>query len=167
MRIFGSIFVALSAALFGRYWVSRLRAREDELGALVVLISRLKTELEYSAPPLESLLEALCLPGDRASPRFIADCRDRLAMGTVFPEAWREAVGHTTPRLKEADRAKLLAFGRGLGTTDIPGQSRACSLYADMFAREQASAARECEKYSAYLPKLSLLLGLCGAVLLL
>ena len=167
MRIIGAVFVALSTALFGQYWVSRLRAREDELGALVVLVSRLQTELEYAAPPLESLLDTLCTQGNGEPLPFLADCRARLTAETSFPDAWREAVERNTPGLNKNDRAKLLAFGQGLGTTDLAGQSRACKLYSELFSEAQSAATSEREKYGAYLPKLSLLLGLCGAILLL
>ncbi|MDR1410286.1 MAG: hypothetical protein LBJ12_08550 [Oscillospiraceae bacterium] len=164
MNIIGATFVTVSAALLGRYWVSRLRAREDILGMLVIMISRLQTELEYAAPPLESLLETLCAASEQA---FLADCRTRLADGASFPEAWRAATEHGTPQLNKSDRAKLIAFGQGLGTTDLAGQSRACKLYSALFTEAQDSARREREKYGAYLPRLSLLLGLCAAVLLL
>jgi len=166
MRIIGAALVALSAALFGRYWVSRLRAREEALGALVVLVSRLQTELEYAAPPVESLLETLCAAEGNAPP-FLSGCRARMASGASFPEAWREAVGCGTPYLSKGDRTRLTAFGQALGTTDVAGQSRVCKLYTGLFAGAQSAAGREREKYAAYLPKLSLLLGLCGAVLLL
>ncbi|MDR3344262.1 MAG: stage III sporulation protein AB, partial [Oscillospiraceae bacterium] len=107
-----------------------------------------------------------CADDESVQPGFLSDCRARLAAGASFPAAWREAALYAAPSLSKGDRAKLTAFGEGLGTTDLAGQSRACKLYTALFARAQDSARNDREKYGAYVPKLSLLLGLCAAVLL-
>jgi stage III sporulation protein AB len=131
------------------------------------MLNRMQTELEYSAPPLEGLLECLCATELGAASSLVRVCRERLAVCGDFPSAWREAVKRTAPRLNAEDRASLLAFGQGLGTTDLNGQRRGLALYLRLFDEARTRARSEREKYGAYLPRLSLLLGLCGAVLLL
>ena len=163
MRIVGAVLVAFGAALLGRYWVFRLRTREENLAALLRLISRIQTELEYNSPPMDALLESL-YSADKALD-FLLDCRENMETGVSFPEAWERAV--QTLAISGEDRKSLITFGAGLGTTDVAGQSRQCRLYREIFAKSHANAESERKKYAAYLPKLSLLLGLCCGILLL
>ncbi|MDR0884141.1 MAG: stage III sporulation protein AB [Oscillospiraceae bacterium] len=165
MNMVGALLLAAAGALLGRYWVGRLRAREDALSALCVLLSNLRTQFEYIAPPLDELLDSLA-EGD-AAPAFLADCRARMRTGTSFARAWQEAVQTQCPALHRADREKLMAYGQSLGTTDAAGQSRSCALYAALFTQSRDAARREREKHGAYVPTLTLLLGVCAAILVL
>ncbi|MCL2023267.1 MAG: stage III sporulation protein AB [Oscillospiraceae bacterium] len=165
MRIMGAVLLAFGAGLLGRYWVSRLRAREEYLAGVLRLISRIQTELEYSSPPIDNLLESLYTAENTFE--FLADCRASLRKNLPFPKAWEIAVRGKTSALSKKDRENLIAFGHGIGTTDIAGQSRQCGLYVRIFTAAHSDAVQERQKHAAYIPRLTFLLGICGGLLIL
>lgn len=107
------------------------------------MIRQIEIQVGFSQCPVAEIILALAGNQEFAALKYLEACAGRLRSGIPFPQAWREAVTQEAGRsaLNREDLELLLSFGRGLGTTDLSGQEKLCSMHEQML-EEQLNAAR-------------------------
>jgi len=109
-----------TGAMISRSMLVRVRELERSLR----MVASLRSQLQFSRPPLPQMLAEVC--GLSQRPAFLPHCLARMGEGVAFPNAWRGAVeSHGGPGLREEDRQLLLALGELLGASDAEGQREA------------------------------------------
>ena len=138
-----------------------LRTRELEL--CLQMIANLRAQLQFSRPPLERMLGAVCEQSQH--PAFLPRCLADMRAGTAFPAAWAQAVEGQTTGLRATDRRQLLALGELLGASDAAGQREALQLQESLLTTqlEQARAQRDTRGKACFM--LGILAGLTVMIL--
>jgi len=109
-----------------------LRTRELEL--CLQMVAQIRAQLQFSRPPVQRMLEALCEQSQH--PAFLPRVLVGVQTGVEFPKAWRAAIQEQRGGLKEDDRRHLLALGELLGASDAAGQREALALQESLLATQ-------------------------------
>lgn len=150
LRTASLFFIAFSVACAGYLYSKRLEARVKKTEKILLLLSQIKTEIEFTAASVEDIFNSLLSSGDYSSLPFIDICRKAMQNGDDFGTAWSKSLNKTesTYALKKEDVNLLFSFGSALGTTDSSGQIRNCEMHEKLFRERLNSAEAECEKLS-------------------
>ena len=151
-----------AASLAGFTESRKLSLREQELERFLRFLSNARTEIRYASMPVEELVrrhgEGLAL---------WRPCMDALEAGEGFSRAWNDGVRVSKGMgLTGKDRALLMSFGEGLGTTDLEGQMAHCDLYEGLIRCALEEAKGEKEKKGKLYQMLGVSAGLAAALLL-
>ena len=141
--------------------------RVKQLEAVCMMLSVVRTKLQYSCCPVNELIEELDSREDISILKFINPCANACRNSVDFPIAWRNALGdrNNTYNSKSDDVESLISFGDALGTTAIEGQLACCDLYKAVISENLASAKNNMKKYSKLFPALGILGGIAGSVI--
>ena len=156
-----------SFTLAGQYGSRRLVSRVRSLERIQIMLSAIRANVEYGAPPVQSLMETLCARENLAILRFLPACRELCLRGMPFPAAWRKALDNrnVTAPLKPEDIGLLKSFGESLGTTDSNGLIGNCRLHQALF-NDNLNAARQADaKYGKLFPVMGFLTGLAAVII--
>lgn len=151
----------------GRYAALTAMQRVKHLEGVQMMLCTMKAGLEYSAAPLENILDMLCERGSTTQFKFLHACKKACEEGYPFPKAWKSSLTYSnTFPLKEEDTAHLLSLGEILGTTDLLGQIQSIELHSHMIEQQLNEAREESKKKSKLFPALGLLVGTAVSILL-
>ena len=142
LRTAAVMSIALSASFAGCLYSKRLEMRVRKLEKILLLLSQIKTAIEFTADSVEGILATLNDTCDFSLLPFAEDCRLKMAKGADFFSAWSEALAarENVFQLKKEDVSLLLSFGAALGATDSAGQMRNCEMHERLF-KERLEAA--------------------------
>ena len=140
--------------------------RVKQLEAVCIMLSVVRTKLQYSCCPVDDLIEELDSRADLSVLRFIRPCANACRDSVDFPVAWRNALSdkNNTDNLRQDDVESLIAFGEALGTTAIEGQLAGCDMYKSVINESLISARNSMKKYSNLFPVLGALVGIAVSV---
>lgn len=130
------------------------------------MLQAIRAQLEFTAAPVQDLLETLCARSGLAPLSFLIDCCARCRAGEAFPDAWKAALAQQHTNLHQEDVQHLLAFGESFGTTDVAGQLGSCDLYYQLIQANLEQARADDIRYGKLLPGMGMLCGIAGAILL-
>ncbi len=141
--------------------------RVKQLEATCIMLSIIRTRLQYSCCTVNELIEELDYRDDISVLRFIRPCAKECRNSVDFPVAWRNALGDksNTDSLKSEDIDSLISFGETLGTTALEGQLSCCDLYKAVINENLISAKNNMKKYSKLFPALGILIGAAISVI--
>ncbi len=150
----GMLLVLLSGLCLGLSRASELKRREKLLIDLKRMIQALRTGIEFSARPLEELINGL---------EEFPFCRlaRKESMFLAEPKAALEQAGEKLLKTPE-DLELYRGFVRGLGESGLQGQLEHIDLYAALLERNLARADEERERKT----RLYVCLGLFGGAVL-
>lgn len=122
--------------------------RVKKIEKILLLLSQIKTEIEFTAASVEEIFNSLSSSGSYSSLPFVDICRKKMHSGEDFETAWSGALSRNenTYSLKKEDVSLLCSFGAALGTTDSAGQIRNCEMHEKLFRERLDSAEAEREK---------------------
>ena len=154
--------MAVSAGLAGCAESHKLSLRVTELEKFLRFVSSARTEIRYTALPVEELIRRH--GGELA---LWKPCMESLEQGKSFSEAWNDGVRNSGKMgLTGRDRELLENFGSGLGVTDIEGQLAHCGLYEELTKKGLEEAKEEKGKKARLYQMLGFSAGLAAALLL-
>ncbi len=130
----------------------KLSDRVKKLESFLKFISNAKSEIRYTAAPVERILARQGRDLD-----FQPACLRSLEGGSDFYKAWETCAG---VGWNKKDAALLQEFGRGLGATDVEGQLAHCDLYLRLTEERLDEAQRDRDAKS----KLYATLGVSGGI---
>lgn len=141
----------------------KLAVRVEKLEAFLLFLSAAKTEIRYSAMPVDGIVKK-----HGAGLPFLSECARRCADGEDWVSAWSTAVEEKAgdEGFSKKDAELLRGFGAGFGVSDTAGQMAHCSLYADLTAADLQGAKEERDKKSKLYLMLGVFAGLTAALLL-
>lgn len=139
-----------------------------QLEAAVSFINYVSTRIRYSAAPIDEMIEQAAQMEELRSLPFLKICANKCREGIAFPTAWNQSMEEQKRglSLKTHDMEMLHAFGTGLGTTDVEGQTAHCALYRGLLEEALQTARAEKETYGRLTASLGVLAGIGTAVLL-
>ena len=159
----GIIIVAAACVLAGYMESRRLGTRVKELEKFMAFLSAAKTEIRYSAVPVERIVAK-----HGKELKFLALCGTYCAAGERFHDAWLHGVeaGTAGTGLNAKDLDYIRDFGGGFGATDLEGQLAHCQLYLEFIGGALAEAKEEKAQKSRLYLMLGIFGGLAAALLL-
>ncbi len=142
----------------------RVRQLEGFSGAM----ESIATEIRYFALPLAELMAKLDAMPEYRELRVFGSAGRAFAKSRDFPSAWERAVAEAKPylALDEGDREALLWFGRGLGTTDVEGQTAGCARYRALLRQRLEAAIEDKKRRGRMYSSLGVLAGVFFVVIL-
>ena len=147
LRGAAAFLVALSASGAGYLYSMRLALRVKKLEKILLFISQIKTEIEFTADSVSGIFASVSSGNDLSLLPFVALCLEKMSGGEDFSTAWNGALDEkeSVRALKNEDVALLRSFGSSLGATDCGGQMRNCEMHSRLF-RERLNCAVEDKK---------------------
>ena len=144
IKTMGMIFIIVAGAYAGHRASLSLTRRVTQLEDIITFLRLMATQLRYTMPALDVLLEELSDTTAAAHIILPGKCLELMKQGHAFPEAWKEAldIAETELSLKKTDMLPLYELGERLGSTDVEGQLAIFSL-ADKKIGQSLAAARE------------------------
>lgn len=135
----------------------KLSIRVTQLEGFLAFVSSARTEIRYSALPVEQILEK-----HGRNLRFLELCGIYYSNGEEFSRAWNHGLekGTAGTGLREKELGFMRDFGQGFGATDLEGQLSHCQLYLDLIGGELTQAKEE----KAQKSKLYFMLGIFGGL---
>lgn len=154
-------FIGFSVACAGYLYSLKLENRVKKIEKILLFISRIKTDIEYTAENAEAIFESLSQSSELSELSFIEVCCKSLKNGENFAAAWSTSLNkkENVRYLKKDDVSLLRSFGTSFGATDLSGQMRNCEMHEKLF-KERLCAASEEKKAFAKPAKITGLL--CG-----
>ena len=153
----GILAVAAASAMAGYMESRKLGIRVTQLEKFLAFLSAAKTEIRYSAMPVERIVEK-----HGSGLKFLVLCTGYCAQGEVFRDAWERGLkeGTAGSGLTQQDIDYIRSFGLGFGATDVEGQLSHCQLYFNFLSDALMEAKKEKEQKS----KLYFMLGIFGGI---
>lgn len=167
MKYIASGLIAISLSLAG-YSASRcLEVRIAKLEKISVLLSDIKSRIEFTADCVTDIFCALNKSENYITLPFIKECADRLASGDSFDFVWRKALAQkeNISGLKKEDIDVLLSFGASFGTTDVTGQLSNCEIHTKLIETKILSARKDYSLYSKPAKGIGVLAGVAVIIL--
>ncbi len=130
-RLFTALTVVFSGVLIGLYLSQRLTKRRETLGEFEKLFSKVRLKISYTGADLSTVFS-----DNFRGFTFESD--------TPFEAQWRRFINETDG-LSDDDRALLIGFLDGLGSSDAESQTEHISLYSRLIGDHIKSAEREIE----------------------
>lgn len=144
-----------------------LNRRAASFEEMLRFISFLKTQIRYTAAPINELLE-MASNGDFPKLSFLKEASSGIKSGKMPSVSWCDAIkkygGDCS--FNDADREMLRKFGLGLGNSDVEGQLMHCDIFSQLF-EDRLKAARSAVQSKGRLYVTLGITGGLGAALLL
>jgi stage III sporulation protein AB len=160
LKAVGALCLIFAGTAAGCLQSRKLRRRRDRLQAFLQFLAEAKTEISYTAAPVEEIVER---HGKKLS--FLQPYFQAVQEGQPFVQAWRKAAAN--PALTPQERVLLRDFGEGFGATDVQGQLAHCSLYEELTRQELGEAQKTYQKDGRLYRMLGVCAGLIFALVLL
>lgn len=156
----GYLLVIVAGAGAGYLQARRLSLRVRFLEQYLKWVSQMETEIRYGSEDIFRLLGRRRRELSLLS--FLTQCTDQMKEGIPFPQAWKEAIRGISREygLKPDDLEAVEAFGNGLGTSDVDGQTAHCQMHQKLLQSRLKGAQEEKQRKG----KLYFMLGLCLGV---
>lgn len=137
-----AVIIAFALSCGGYLYSKRLELRVQKIEKIILLLSQIKTAIEFTADNVEGIFASLTTACDLSTLPFVDDCRKKMSCGADFFSSWSESLEKKENifPLKKEDIALLLSFGSSLGATDSAGQIQNCEMHEGLF-KERLSAA--------------------------
>ena len=122
-----------------------LHQRVTQLESLQGSINHISEEIRYSATPIQSLMADLDDIPEYKALKIYGFCSSELQNNKDFKFAWEQAMkkANSQLNLEKKDYDLMLAFGRGLGTTDAEGQNLNCERHIRLLGEQIETAKKE------------------------
>ncbi len=145
-----------------------LNRRAANLEAAYRLIGWMASRLRYTAAPIQEIAEAAAAEPAFSRLSFLEKAAEAMRLGESPAQAWDNAVAaDDAGGFRQADKALLRGFGRGLGCSDLQGQLSHCEAFAAQLDDSARSARVEAAAKGKLYVTLGAAGGLCAALLLL
>ena len=153
--------IAFSISCAGYLYSKSLETRVKKLEKILLLLSQIKTAIEFTADSVETIFSSLSESEDFAALPFVSDCLERMKRGADFFSGWNEALNEKENifPLKKEDTALLASFGSSLGATDSAGQMRNCEMHERLFEERLRGAIADKDNLSKPARTVGLLTG--------
>ncbi len=155
------------ALMTGIYIRSLLNDRITYLEKLIEMVEIIRSQLNYSASNIHSLLELLTNQKSFKQMYFLNTCLNELNNGTDFVSSWEYSLSSFKSPLNKEDKEIIVSFGFQLGKSDLEGQLSNCDLYKDRLRLQLDNARKNKEKNGDMYMRLSVLSGVLIVILLL
>ncbi len=145
MRTVSAFLIAFSFCGAGYLFSKKLDLRVKKLEKIILMISEIKTEIEFSAQNINDIIDSLITKGDFGLLPFLNNLKEILSDGENFDFAWKKSltVKENIGGLKKEDVELLLSFGSSLGKTDSSGQMNNCEMHIRFFEEKLKNAVNE------------------------
>ncbi len=150
MKAASLFLIAFSSVSAGYLYSKKLEVRVKKLEKILLLLSQIKTEIEFTAASIEEIFNSLSASREYSPLPFIDSCRKKLSDGEDFSSAWSNSLNNADSiyALKKDDIGLLCSFGSALGKTDSAGQIRNCEMHEILFRERLNSALAESARLS-------------------
>lgn len=146
----------------GWYASAGLSRRVRSLESALCLVDSAASRIRYEALPLGELFQRISVANGDSSPNYAHNAGTRIINGDPPELAWRLAMENTDTGMNRGDIDIVIAFGGGLGKSDIEGQLVHCGKYREMLKLRIDEARAACSSKG----KLFLTLGIAGGAAL-
>ncbi len=122
--------------------------RVKQLNELNLWLSVFKAQLEYTAKPINEILETIAERTQGIAFDFTIKCSEYIKSGEDLPSAWNMTVKDVILKssIKKEERDLWLGLGGQLGTTDLCGQLAICSMYEELIKKSVDKAEKQRQK---------------------
>ncbi len=150
LRAAALFLIALSVACAGWTYSAALELRVRKIEKILLFISEMKTEMDFTSDSIENILDSISVHGDFKILPFVDECRRRMRNGEDFFNAWKASVlkRENVYALKKEDTSLLASFGTSVGRTDSAGQIRNCELHEKLLKDKLIAAQEEKRTFS-------------------
>ena len=162
----GCLLVIVAGGGAGYLQARKLSMRVRFLEQYLKWVSQMETEIRYGSEDISRLLGRH--RQELSALSFLTQCTDQMKKGIPFPQAWKEAI-REIPReygLKPDDLEAVQAFGNGLGTSDVDGQTAHCRMHQKLLQSRLKGAQEEKQRTGTLYFMLGLCLGVSVALLI-
>lgn len=145
----------------------QLKRRVKSLTSLVLLVSAVKSEIEFNRKPVIKILKEAEHKKFLKRLSFVSQCVSLLEEGEDFKSAWEKALLEKSEAsaLTKEDIYLVSSFGLQLGTTDVNGQVNLCNLYLSLLGEKLREAEEYEKKYGKLYTQAGLFLGAAAGIL--
>lgn len=160
-------FMGFAVACAGYLYSLRLETRVRKIEKILLFLSQIKTNLEFTAENAESIFSILSKRQELTSLPFVGDCFMNMKNGDSFSSAWNNSINCTenVRCLKKDDVALLRSFGASFGITDLSGQMRNCEMHEKLFHERLTLAEEERKAFSKPVKITGLLCGIAVMII--
>ncbi len=148
---------------------ARVRKRVRESERFIRLLTVIRTQIDFSLLPTDTLLCSLCESREFSDFSFIHKVKKAFDGGAALEHAWNDALTeYATESALHTEEIELLSnFGSIFGSTDKSGQTANCTFFIEQLEglaeKQRSSAEKNARLYNA----LGVLTGLFLVILLL
>jgi len=162
LKLIGIMIVIAASTLVGYMESHKLSVRVEQLEAFWVFITAAKTEIRYTASPVDEIVRR------HGNMRLFTLCTEYCQSGSNFSDAWSDAVANGTKGLglDDKDISLIHDFGAGFGTSDVEGQLAHCKLYAELITARLENAKEAKNRKAKLYFMLGVFAGMAVALLL-
>ena len=158
----------LSATVFilaGQLVNKRIKKRVSSLEEMIVFIEGINSQIIFSRNNIETIINDLSYACEI---KLKTICELSKSTDPDFFEKWRSSVEkfYREDCLKSEDKKILISFGKGLGVTDLQGQSSNCRVHLSMLEKQLIKAQRDVEEKLKTNSALSLFAALAVIIIL-
>jgi len=146
----------------------RVKRSIRQLEVFLKAIYILEDEIRYSATPVVLLMKKLSEDSVCGKLLIFANCHKYLMQGVQFQKAFHDAIDASRDEiyLESEDIDLILAFGNGLGVSDVEGQILNTKRYSKIFEGRIADLKEKTRSKVKLYESLGLLTGIFVAILL-
>lgn len=165
MKLLGLLLIVLCTTFLGVNEAGKLKRKQKETSAILILIQQIKIRLNFSAASTFEILKEINAMDELSLLPFIG----RVVEGyeaEAFDQLWEREVRFSNLTISGDDAAMLVSFGQSLGTTDLDGQIELCNIFEQRFQERMEFYSGEYRKKSKLYVSLGFFLGLGAAIVL-
>lgn len=135
MKVLGMSLLSALIIIAGNSLAKRKKQRIELLDLIVLMIKAIDSQIVYSHLAVPKLLEFIESSEEFESLSFVKRVNSLIREGVDYNIAWKKAIQEyiIVYPLTGEDANTLIAFTKGLGSTDIEGQKSNCETYANLF----------------------------------
>jgi stage III sporulation protein AB len=160
MRIIAALLSALLCIGTGRYFAGKMKRRERTLSDIVLILEEAAVKIRWLGMPVAQFIK-------EGSSRyaFLHCAAENITTNESWRTAWH-AAADSAGELTDSDREMIKRFGEELGSSDVGGQIALIEANKTLFIRLRDEARAVLNKKGALYTKVSVLLGIGAALML-
>ena len=119
-KIIALVIIFIVCSLIGIILSYEFIRREQELKDIILMLEKLKTQIEYSHTTVKDIM--LSLSNEFLKLSFLNDAYLLMCQKNSFKTAWEVAINQSNLRIKNADKNLLHKLGDIIGSYDVSTQ---------------------------------------------
>ncbi len=157
-KLLGLALIFGVCCLGGIIFSFRLSKKESELKDIIIMLDKLKSQIEYSHTTVKQIMKMLS--GDFPKLKFINDAYIFMCDKCSFKDAWEKAVLESDLELEENDINLLCKLGDIIGAYDTKTQIKEIKVIEKFLSLSYETYLKEKKEKSRLFQSLGVLFGL-------